>query len=104
MYFRETIRTGVKTFKDKELFLYGRIRARHKAVAYCVLHKCYLEPKDIAEKNKAGFQAIKITSADSAKEAPTAHTSFTMFYNGEFVTHEILSEKKFQKFCDENIL
>lgn len=50
MNFRETIRIGVKTFKDKELFLYGRIRAKHKAVAYCVLHKCYLEPRDIKEK------------------------------------------------------
>ena len=58
MNFRETIRTGVKTFKDKELFLYGRIRARHKAVAYCVLHKCYLEPKDIAEK-KCNYKRCK---------------------------------------------
>ena len=73
--------------------------------AQCPYNAKYIQLiKDIAEKNKAGFQAIKITSADSAKGAPTAHTSFTMFYNGEFVTHEILSEKKFQKFCDENIL
>ena len=50
MNYRETIRKGTKTFKDKEIFLYGRIRERHKAVAYCVLHKCYLEPRDIKEK------------------------------------------------------
>ena len=50
MNYRETIRKGIKTFKDKEIFLYGRIRERHKAVAYCTLHKCYLEPRDITEK------------------------------------------------------
>jgi hypothetical protein len=50
MNFRKTIRRGIKTFKDKEIFLYGRISERHRAVAYCILHKCYLESKDIMEK------------------------------------------------------
>lgn len=51
MNFRKTIRRGIKTFKDKEMFLYGRISERHRAVAYCILHKCYLESKDIMEKD-----------------------------------------------------
>ena len=33
-----------------ELFLYGKTRPYSKAVAYCELHKCYLEPIDIKEK------------------------------------------------------
>lgn len=43
-------------FKDLEIFLYGKLLQRHKAVAYCKLHKCYLEPVDIKEKgcNKKG--------------------------------------------------
>ncbi len=47
---RETIRKGNKLCRNTELFLYGRIRKIHKAVAYCKLHKCYLEPKNITEK------------------------------------------------------
>lgn len=39
-----------KTYKGKKLFLYGRL-SQNKAVAYCKLHKCYLEPIDILEKN-----------------------------------------------------
>lgn len=33
------------------LFLYGRLNYLNRAVAFCRLHKCYLQPKDIAEKN-----------------------------------------------------
>lgn len=47
---RRSIRKGVKTFKNKEIFLYGRIGERSKSVAYCNLHKCFLEIKDIKEK------------------------------------------------------
>lgn len=47
---RETIRKGTKPRRNIVLFLYGRLRKIHKAVAYCKLHKGYLEPKDITEK------------------------------------------------------
>ncbi len=47
---KKTIRKGSKNVKNKELFLYGRLRDLSKAVAYCNLHRCYLEPKDIKEK------------------------------------------------------
>lgn len=39
-----------RTDITKELYIYGRLVPKSKAVAYCKLHKCYLEPKDIAEK------------------------------------------------------
>lgn len=35
---------------NKHLCIYGRLARKNNAVAYCKLHKCYLEPKDIAEK------------------------------------------------------
>lgn len=35
----------------KYLCIYGRLARKNNSVAYCKLHKCYLEPKDIAEKN-----------------------------------------------------
>lgn len=39
-----------RTNRTKEIYMYGRLVGKNKAVAYCKLHKCYLEPKDIAEK------------------------------------------------------
>ena len=36
---RETIRKGLKKYKNVELFLYGRLKQIHKAIAYCQLHK-----------------------------------------------------------------
>lgn len=47
---RETIRKGIANIKNNELFLYVRLKPKHRAKAYCKLHRCYLEPKDIAEK------------------------------------------------------
>ena len=44
----------VKRIKNKReervMYLYGRLNERSKAVIYCKLHECYLEPKDVAEK------------------------------------------------------
>ena len=41
------------------------------------------------------FESIFLDSVEAARNAPTPWTNFTLFYNGAFVTHEILSEKKF---------
>jgi hypothetical protein len=48
----------VKIHKKNELFLYGKLRDKSKAVAYCELHKCYLEPIDIKEK-KCNYKKCK---------------------------------------------
>ncbi len=44
--------------ETKEIYIFGRLVQKNKAVAYCELHKCYLEPKDIAEK-KCNFKRCK---------------------------------------------
>lgn len=36
--------------REKELFLYGRLRHINKAIAYCKLHKCFLDKSNIKEK------------------------------------------------------
>ncbi len=43
----------------------------------------------------------KHENLDSAKNAPTPFTTYSLFFNGEFITNEILSENKFIKFLDE---
>lgn len=43
------------------------------------------------------FNAVHIRSREDAQNAPSPFTTFALFYDGEFITHEILSEKKFEK-------
>lgn len=43
------------------------------------------------------FHAICLNTTQEARNAPAAFTTYSLFYNGEFLTNEILSEKKFQK-------
>jgi N-acetylglutamate synthase-like GNAT family acetyltransferase len=51
----------------------------------------------VAEAKKIPFKSIRFESADQAQNAPAPFTSYSLFYNGEFVTNEILSENKFEK-------
>ncbi len=43
------------------------------------------------------FECIQLTSREDAQHAPCAFTTYGAFYNGKFLTHEILSAKKFEK-------
>lgn len=51
-------RQGRKSIKNKfkmdrkqaELFLYGKLRYKARAVGYCDLHKCYLDSANLSEK------------------------------------------------------
>lgn len=52
----------------------------------------------IARKNDVVFQAVKIENTSAAQAAPAPFTIYSLFYNGEFITNEILSEKKFEDF------
>ena len=53
--------------------------------------------EDMAKARNAVFQSIHIRTREDARECPSPFTTFSLFYNGQFVTHEILSEKKFDK-------
>ncbi|WP_304509451.1 YoaP domain-containing protein [Anaerotignum sp.] len=55
----------------------------------------------IAEIAKEGGQTVilrKIESVCQAQNAPSPFTTYSLFFHGEFVTNEILSENKFKKF------
>lgn len=56
--------------------------------------------QEAAEKRGVDFTSIKLETVEEAQAAPTPFTSFSLFYEGEFVTHEILSEKKFEKILE----
>lgn len=57
--------------------------------------------EDCARKNGIPFQSVRIDSREKAQAAPIAWTNYALFYNGEYVTNEILSEKKFLALAEQ---
>lgn len=57
--------------------------------------------EDMAKKKNVDFHAIHILTKEQAQNNPIPFTTFSLFYNGEFITHEIQSEKKFEKILME---
>lgn len=55
----------------------------------------------VAKAKGIAFQAIPFETTKEAQNAPTPFTSYSLFYQGAFVTNEILSEKKFRKMIEE---
>lgn len=51
----------------------------------------------VAKDNNINFCSIKLESVEEAQNSPTPFTTYSLFVNGEFVTNEILTEKKFLK-------
>jgi hypothetical protein len=47
------------------------------------------------------FKRIKYQTREQAQNARSPFTTYSFFYDGKFVTNEILSEKKFVKFLEE---
>ena len=53
--------------------------------------------EEMAKARNAVFRSVHIQTREDAQNAPSPFTTFSLFYDGQFVTHEILSEKKFDK-------
>lgn len=51
----------------------------------------------VAREKGVAFEAIRFETTEQAQNAPAPFTSYSLFYNGKFVTNEIFSEKKFEK-------
>ena len=56
--------------------------------------------ENMAKERNVVFRAIHIRTREDAQNAPSPFTTFSLFYDGRFVTHEILSEKKFEKILE----
>jgi len=52
------------------------------------------------EKN-VNFKSVKFDSREMAHRSPLPKTTFSLYLNGEFINHELMSENKFKKFLDE---
>ncbi len=70
-------------------------------------HQCPFTAKyvpllaDAAKGKDVPFRAVRFETAEQARHAPAPCTSFSLFYQGELVTSEIVSVKKFEKMMTE---
>ena len=53
--------------------------------------------ENTAKTRDVSFRSVHIQTREDAQDAPSPFTTFSLFYDGQLVTHEILSEKKFDK-------
>ena len=51
----------------------------------------------IAKEHNIPFRSVHINTKEQAQNTPSPTTSYALFYNGEWQTNEILSDKKFLK-------
>lgn len=70
-------------------------------------HQCpytakYVPQIEAVAKNRGvSFASHRFESAKEAKECPAPFTTYSLFYNGKFLTNEILSDKKFEKILSD---
>lgn len=76
------------------LVLYYTDQCPHTAKYVPVFAEC-------AKKAGAGCRIHKLDSREAAQSAPVPFTTYALFYNGKFITNEILSEKSFAKLWDK---
>jgi ribosomal protein S18 acetylase RimI-like enzyme len=83
----------------------GKIKEKGTVIYYtdhCPWNSKYLPKLEaVATAKKAPFKVVKISSAEQAQNAPNPFTTYAVFYDGEFVTNEMFSDKKFEKFLTE---
>ena len=53
--------------------------------------------ENMAQTRGVDLRVVHIQSREEAQSAPAPFTTFSLFYDRELVTHEILSEKKFEQ-------
>lgn len=52
--------------------------------------------KSYAKENQIDLNLIKFENKEQAQNSPTPFTTYSIYNNGKFITHEILNEKKFE--------
>lgn len=78
----------------------------HEGYALYYAHQCPYTAKyvpllaDIAKAHGVQMTVIRLQTAEQAQNAPTPFTSFSLFKDGRFITHEIQSEQKFARLLE----
>lgn len=57
--------------------------------------------EETAKENNIPFRVIHITSKEQARNVPSPITTYALFYDGQYLTNEIMNEKKFLKLIND---
>ncbi|PKM95423.1 MAG: GNAT family N-acetyltransferase [Firmicutes bacterium HGW-Firmicutes-1] len=93
--FKECCKKGV--IDNQGMVLYYSNQCPHTEKYVKIIH-------DIAKQQDQSLKVLKLNTTSEAQSAPAPFTTYSLFYNGRFVTNEILSEKKFEQFLNDKDL
>ena len=85
----------------------GRTEGMGDGFTLLYTHQCPFTAKyvpllrELAAKGGVPLETALLDTAEKARSAPSPFTAYSLFYRGRFVTHEILSEKKWDKLLGE---
>lgn len=91
--FKDCCRQGI--IEDKGIVLYYSNQCPHTQKYVGII-------ADIAHSRGVVLTLVQYQTKEQAQNAPAPFTTYSLFFEGKFVTNEILSEKKFIKFLDKN--
>lgn len=92
--FKETVRTPSITYRRGLTVLYTD---QCPFVDYHVHNELDI----IGQEFNIPIQRIKLESKEQAQQSPAVFTTYSAFYNGDFLTHEILTKTKFSKLWEK---
>lgn len=82
-------------------------RLEETGLVLCYTDQCPFAAKyapilrEVAANRGVELRLVHVETAEQAQALPCPATAFSLFLDGEFVTNEILSEKKFETFLEE---
>ena len=83
----------------------GKINEEGFVLYYC--NQCPFTAKyvpmieEIAKTRDINIKVVKYEKTEEAQNAPVPFTTYSLFYNGDFITNDILNEKKFIKIIEQ---
>lgn len=102
--FKDNVEDPKFTGKAKNAKLEGKKGLTFYYSDLCPFNADYVDIMiETAAKYNIPCEKIKIENLEQAKDLPTPFGIFSVFYNGEFLSHEVMSEKKFDKLLNKVI-
>lgn len=89
-----TDRAKLGTIDEKGVVVYYTNQCPHTSKYVPII-------EEVAKTSGIMFTSHKIESSEEAKKAPCPFTTYSVFIDGEFITNEILTDKKFIKLIEE---
>lgn len=66
------------------------------------INNCLKEIKEVCDEKSIRFKLNHIDTSEKAKDIPGIMNNFCVFYDGEFITHELLNKKRLIKVLNIN--